>query len=233
MRFPFRRPTHSAMLVAALAMSAAALASGCATSDDAESQSAAPSGDTAPTATGSPSSLSASSPASPSPTIDEGGPDAAETDATTPILGDAWTTQAQTKEPELEADDQGLVFHDLRVGEHDGFYRVVLEFVGAGDPGWFLSWSDKPVEQGRGLPLDVQGSAFLDIAVTGTTMPAGDEQAEQYYSGPQSVAVGPLDVVEDGTFEDQTHVVIGMDDVREFQIGTLTDPVRVVIDVRQ
>ena len=43
---------------------------------------------------------------------------------------------------------------------------------------------------------------------------------------------GDLDVVSDGTFEDNTHVVIGAPAARQFQIGFLSDPVRMVIDVR-
>jgi hypothetical protein len=225
---PYRRTSHrrTGRLAAALALLIATPLAACTPSDQEsspQSASQAPSASAAQSG-GSPQA-SASSTAPPSPTQDDA-------NATTPILGaDAWTTTPSDKD--ASPTSEGLVFHDLRAGDHEGFYRVVVEFSGSGDPGWFMSWAEQPVEQGRGLPLDVEGVAFLNLAITGTSMPLDDEQTSQYYSGPSNVAVGTLDVIEDGTFEDQTHIVIGMDDVREFQVGTLTDPVRVVIDVKK
>jgi hypothetical protein len=226
---PYRRTSHhrTGRLAAALALLIAAPLAACTPSDQESSpQSASQAPSASASQSGGSSQASASSTAaSPSPTQDE-------SEATTPILGaDAWTTAPSDKD--AAPTSEGLVFHDLRAGDHEGFYRVVVEFSGSGDPGWFMSWAEQPVEQGRGLPLDVEGVAFLNLAITGTSMPLDDEQTSQYYSGPSNVAVGTLDVIEDGTFEDQTHIVIGMDDVREFQVGTLTDPVRVVIDVKK
>ncbi|MDC4232781.1 hypothetical protein M3T53_03505 [Actinomyces sp. B33] len=147
-----------------------------------------------------------------------------------PILGDAWATSVEPTEPE-GADS--LVFHDLRVGEHDSFYRVVVEFTGEGVPGVSQSWADKPLEQGRGRELPVAGSSWLDLVISGTSMPLDDASRADYYSGERNIPIGPLDVREDGTFEDTTHLVIGMDEPRDFQIGFLESPSRVVIDIRK
>lgn len=200
------------------------------------SDEAAPSGTASPG--GSPTGVTES----PSPTVSPSSPTGAtstpsvapseqEAQGTSPILGNAWTTQTSDKDPRTT--EEGLIFHQMRVGEHATFYRVVIEFSGSGQPGWIMSWAESPVEQARGLPLDVSGTSFLNLAITGTRMPGTDAEQGLYYSGPSNLTVGPLDVVEDGTFEDQTHIVIGMDDVRKFQVGTLTDPVRVVIDVKK
>ncbi|WP_022868229.1 AMIN-like domain-containing (lipo)protein [Schaalia vaccimaxillae] len=156
---------------------------------------------------------------------------AAEATMTTPINGDAWVTSLEPLEPTYSA--PGLVFHDMRVGEHDGFYRVVIEFAGQGTPGLMQSWADKPLEQGRGRELPVQGPAWLDLVLTGTTMPVTDGLNALYYDGERQMQIGPLDVREDGTFEDTTHIVIGMDEAREFQIGFLESPARAVIDIRK
>lgn len=154
-----------------------------------------------------------------------------EASGTTPILGaDAWTADPADKD--ASPGSEGLIFHDLRIAQHDGFTRVVVEFAGSGDPGWYVGWVDEPREQGRGLPLDVDGAAFLDLAITGTVWPQTDQDQALYYAGPTHVAAGAIDVVEDGTFEDQTHLALGMDRQRDVQIGTLTDPVRVVVDIR-
>ena len=227
---PARRTAWSLALVSCLAVGASACTGEPSQSGEQVSGSPgpAPSVSTPAQVLGSPKPTA--SPATPTPSAD---PEAEEAAATSPILGDRWTQSASSQEPVRDPDGDGLVFHAMRVAEHEGFYRVVLEFAGTGQPGWDLSWSDQPVEQGRGLPLDVQGITFLDLRITGTTMPVMEGQPEQYYSGPPSVTVGPINVVEDGTFEDQTHVVIGMDDVRDFQIGTLEDPARVVVDVKK
>lgn len=209
-----------------------ALALGACTSTQEAGQSS-PSGDqTSPGAAQTSQSASPSDTATQEATPTPSGTPSDEVVATSPIDGTNWTTSAQQKSSSPTEGDS-LVFHDLRVAEHDSFYRVVVEFAGQGTPGWNVTWADKPVEQGRGRELPVQGASYLDIAISGTTMPTGTGQQDLYYSGTPSLEVGPLEAYEDGTYEDITHLVIGMDKVREFQVGTLSDPVRVVIDVKK
>ena len=64
-------------------------------------------------------------------------------------------------------------------------------------------------------------------------MPSSDELNAEYYAGERNLELGPLDVREDGTFEDTTHIVIGMDQARKFQIGFLKNPTRMVIDIQK
>ncbi len=149
------------------------------------------------------------------------------------IGGSDWSSEVPRVEGSANPDGPGLLFHDVRVGDHQDFYRVVFEFTGSGEPGYFGMWSDQPVEQGRGEPLPAEGENFLDLYVTGIGIPMTDEDYENYYSGPQVLEVGPLSVAVDGTFEGQAHFAIGMDGQREFQIGRLQDPARVVVDVRK
>lgn len=151
--------------------------------------------------------------------------------ATRPINGDAWVRSLNDLAPQTT--DDPMVFTDLRVGEHADFYRVTVEFTGTGSPGYFVSWSDEPREQGRGEPLEVSGEVFLDIVLSGTTMPVDEALQPRYYDGPKTLAIGPIEVIEDGTFEDTTHIAIGMDAQRDFQIGFLADPVRAVIDIKR
>ncbi len=149
----------------------------------------------------------------------------------TPINGDAWVKTLDALAPHTT--DSPMVLSDLRVGEHPSFYRIVVEFSGKGRPGYYQAWPDTPVEQGRGKALDVAGSAFLEFMVNGTAMPTGTELAEGAYTGPHTLTVGPLEVREDGTFEDTTHIVVGMDQPREFQVGFLENPARMVIDIKK
>ena len=151
-------------------------------------------------------------------------------DATKPINADNWMSSVEGLPP-VRSDDptKALALTGIRAATHEGFTRVVLEFAGKGTPGvWSAAWTDEAVEQGRGLPIQVEGEAVLDLVIDGTPMTA----TENPYPGGTHTRAGDLDVVSDGTFEDNTHVVIGAPAARQFQIGFLSDPVRMVIDVR-
>ena len=180
----------------------------------------------------------AASPSSSSPTASataSAAPEATPTserglDATKPINADNWMSSVEGLPP-VRSDDpaKALALTGMRAARHEGFARVVLEFSGEGTPGvWRAAWTEEAVEQGRGLPIQVEGEAVLDLVIDGTPMTASESS---YPSGTHTRA-GDLDVVSDGTFEDNTHVVIGSPTSRQFQIGFLSDPVRMVIDIR-
>ena len=151
-------------------------------------------------------------------------------DATKPINADNWMSSVEGLPPVRSDDpDKALALTGIRAATHEGFTRVVLEFSGEGTPGvWRGAWTDEAVEQGRGLPIQVEGQAVLDLVIDGTPMTA----TENPYPGGTHTRAGDLDVVSDGTFEDNTHVVIGAPATRQFQIGFLSDPVRMVVDIR-
>ena len=151
-------------------------------------------------------------------------------DATKPINADNWMSSVEGLPP-VRSDDpaKALALTGIRAATHEGFTRVLLEFSGEGTPGvWRAAWTDEAVEQGRGLPIEVEGEAVLDLVIDGTPMTASNTP---YPSGTHTRA-GDLDVVSDGTFEDNTHVVIGSPTTRQFQIGFLSNPVRMVIVIR-
>ena len=151
-------------------------------------------------------------------------------DATKPINADNWMSSVEGLPP-VRSDNptKALALTGIRAATHEGFTRVVLEFSGEGTPGvWSAAWTDEAVEQGRGLPIQVEGQAVLDLVIDGTPMTTTENP---YPSGTHTRA-GDLDVVSDGTFEDNTHVVIGAPAARQFQIGFLSNPVRMVVDIR-
>ena len=212
--------SHRRVLAASAAASLLLLAA-CAPAsptDAPQSAEASPSG-SSPTA-----SASASAAPETTPTPEPG------LDATKPINADNWMSSVEGLPP-VRSDDpaKALALTGIRAATHEDFTRVVLEFSGKGTPGvWRAAWTDEAVEQGRGLPIDVEGEAVLDLVIDGTPMTA----SETPYPGGTHTRVGDLDVVSDGTFEDNTHVVIGAPTSRQFQIGFLSDPVRMVIDIR-
>ena len=184
--------------------------------------------------TDAPQSADASSgvPHSPTPSVSASDAPTAEPglDGTRPINADNWMSSVEGLPP-VRSDDpaKALALTGIRAAAHEGFTRVVLEFSGEGTPGVrTAAWTDEAVEQGRGLPIQVEGGAVLDLVIDGTPMTASDTP---YPSGTHTRA-GDLDIVSDGAFEDNTHVVIGAPAARDFQIGFLSNPVRMVIDIR-
>lgn len=190
------------------------------------------------TPTDTPQSAEASPSAPHSPAASASASEAPETtptpepglDATTPINADNWMSSVEGLPPVRSEDPtKALALTGIRAATHEGFTRVVLEFSGEGTPGvWRGAWTDEAVEQGRGLPIQVEGEAVLDLIIDGTPMTA----TENPYPGGTHTRAADLDVVSDGTFEDNTHVVIGAPTTRQFQIGFLSNPVRMVIDIR-
>lgn len=122
-----------------------------------------------------------------------------------------------------------LVLTDVRVGEHDGFSRIVLEFSGPGRPGWVANYVDEAVLDGSGTVVDVGDGAILDVYARGTTAPAPG-----YYDGPRRISPrgSDLEVFVAGTFEGDTQVLAGLDgDRAPFRVFALTSPTRLVVDV--
>lgn len=208
----------------ALAASAAAsllLLAACA---PASPTNAPQSAEASPSASSPTASASASAAPETTPTPEPG------LDATKPINADNWMSSVEGLPP-VRSDDpaKALALTGIRAATHEGFTRIVLEFSGEGTPGVrTAAWTDEAVEQGRGLPIQVEGGAVLDLVIDGTPMTASNTP---YPSGTHTRA-GDLDVVSDGTFEDNTHVVIGAPATRQFQIGFLSNPVRMVVDIR-
>lgn len=191
-----------------------------------------------------------SSPSEPTPAPQQPSPQtpSASEDSTSPIRGEHyWTREVDTITFEDLALPTSMVLRDLRVGEHPTFYRVVLEFdtiegtplIGdmpehARDP-WrvIAGWVDVPVDQLSGFPIEVAGNAFLDLNISHTFMPDSPELAARYRDRPTEVSLGPVEVVNNYTFEGNTHIAIGLDTQRDIQMGYLLEPARLVIDVKK
>ncbi|MCC2593612.1 hypothetical protein LKO27_09355 [Tessaracoccus sp. OS52] len=144
-----------------------------------------------------------------------------------------WLTQRSEQEPRQTIPGDWQEITGVRTGLHEGYDRVVLELSGD-EPllGWFANLTTEAVADPSGLPLDVEGDAFLDLgiwAIDWTT-----EHAERY-SG-ETVEDDALEtvtqVVFGGLFEAQQQVVIGLEERTAYRIFTLADPARMVIDIR-
>jgi hypothetical protein len=123
-------------------------------------------------------------------------------------------------------------YTDVRVGTHDGYDRLVIEFTD-GTPALTLQADEPPYEQdASGLPLDVEGERVLRLTLPNGT--AAGESEQPTYDGPLNFDPGfpvLVDVVHGGDFEAQTTWFIGLAKESCVRVTLLTDPDRIVIDV--
>ena len=127
----------------------------------------------------------------------------------------------------------------VRTGEHEGYERVVIDVQG--DPGdragWFATAVDEPLQDASGEVLDVDGDRYLNLNVTGIAN-GGDGQTDSAgrpaFTGTVAGSGGLVEeVYVGGAWEGQAQVLLGLDDdATEYRVLPLSDPQRIVVDVR-
>jgi hypothetical protein len=172
------------------------------------------------TSSGTPTSAGESQGASPVASIDP-----APSDDAGPFSCELPVVKPATEPPNIN-------IVDVRVGTHDGFDRVVFEFD-SGTPEFTVDEAQPPfTEDGSGLPLDVEGQAFLQLVMRGGTKQT--DAGTSSYDGPTDFDPGLprlVDLVEGGDFEAQSTWYLGLTGEACTRIFTLSDPDRLVIDV--
>jgi hypothetical protein len=122
---------------------------------------------------------------------------------------------------------------DVRVGTHDGYDRVVIEFD-EGIPPFTLDDATPPLTADpSGMEMDVEGSAFWSLVLQGGTRVTVD--GTMSYDGrtdftPDFPALAEL--VEAGDFEAVSSWYIGLHEPTCARVMTLTAPSRLVIDIQ-
>ena len=217
---------RSPALLAAVLLSGALTLSACnngASSPGSTDAENAPAGDTssaaAPTADSTDGGQPGSSPAASAEPLSEDEQDGSD--------DPAWDTGSDG--------DNALTITKVRVGSHDDYSRIVLEFEGEGTPGWNApQWDVDASTMGKGDPITVKGDHTLVIHGTGT---ASAPSSGQQQVGQQRLDLDKSDDDEgieeafvDPGFEGEFQVVLGTDS-QTYRIFTLSDPTRLVIDV--
>lgn len=121
---------------------------------------------------------------------------------------------------------------DVRVGNHEGFDRVVFEFE-QGTPELTLSRAEPPfTADGSGFPVEVDGSSFLALVMRGGTKQT-DEGTSSYDGPTEFTDDGPalVQLVEGGDFERQSTWYFGLAAEDCVRVLLLDDPHRLVIDI--
>ncbi len=133
--------------------------------------------------------------------------------------------------------DPVALISDVRVGAHDAYDRVVVEFLGSGTPRLRLERVSPPfVKDPSGLPLTVTGTSFVRILLfaasgAGYATPTGQPS----YTGTSAFTPGYVrltSLVQAGDFEGITTWYAGFTGPMCYQVSELSSPARLVIDVR-
>jgi hypothetical protein len=138
-------------------------------------------------------------------------------------------------EPDIEEASAGaqVKVRDIRTGRHEGFDRVVFEVGGSGTPGWEVQYVDRPTSATTGEPVEVAGAAALQLIITGVGLP---DDGSQPFDGPNPLPGSGTrtvtEVVVNSTFEGATVLFVGTTAKTPFRVYLLSDPTRVVLEVR-
>ena len=126
----------------------------------------------------------------------------------------------------------------IRVGEHAGYDRVVFQFSG-GSPAYDVDRVGTVYADPKGTPVPLAGQSFLWVVFRGATalcpQPRGPQPLTKTYLGPSTLTPyfpELLVVKAAGDFEGYLSFGIGLAAKSGFHVAILTDPYRVVIDVR-
>ncbi|GAB3085506.1 hypothetical protein GCM10027157_18040 [Corynebacterium aquatimens] len=122
---------------------------------------------------------------------------------------------------------------DIRVGSHAGYDRVVFEFEGTGTPEFHAGYTDQPLQQASGYPVEVPGSAALELMIHGTSL---DMSMDAKYGMKKDwgLTSGSItSVVGGGTFEADGQYFIGVDSTRPYKVMVLENPTRLVVDIQK
>lgn len=124
----------------------------------------------------------------------------------------------------------GLTVTGYRIGEHATFDRLVFDLAGEGEPGWFIDYTDKPLQQASGLPVDFEGTTALQVIIMGTPYPMGDDSALlDHGRHPGGGVINHVTYA--SLFEANSEFVIGLNERHPYSVTFLEDPKRLVIDV--
>jgi hypothetical protein len=122
---------------------------------------------------------------------------------------------------------------EVRVGQHAGFDRVVLEFAGPRVPGYRIEYVDRPVRQcGSGNVVELAGQGWLAIQVSPAR--AHDDRGQATVVrrawAPRLRALRELKVTCD--FEGEVVWTLGAARPNRYRVLELSRPARLVVDVR-
>ena len=145
------------------------------------------------------------------------------------------STNAVNVAPEPAPPTDTSILTDVRVGAHPelgGWDRIVFEFEATLPPGQ-VRYVESIAACGSGEAVDLAGGAVLAVLFTGAQ--AHDEGGILTLDSTELIGPGfaILESRQFCDFEGQVAWAVGVVSVKEFTVVTLTNPPRVVIDIKQ
>jgi len=121
----------------------------------------------------------------------------------------------------------------LRVGRHEDFDRIVLEFADGPVPRYNLEYVDRPVRQcGSGNVIPLPGDAWLSIRLNDTRGHDDAGSATLDHAEREAGLPNLLRMAFACDFEAVVEVVAAVRSPEPFRVVVLREPARLVVDVR-
>ncbi len=125
------------------------------------------------------------------------------------------------------------VLEEIRSARNDGYDRVVFRFSDNVLPGYHLEYVDRPVRQcGSGKAVEVAGDGWLAVRLEPAQ--AHDERGRATVRERERALDLPVlrELQSTCDFEGQVEWVLGVASPNRFRVLELSDPARLVVDVR-
>lgn len=145
--------------------------------------------------------------------------------------GGQWTAGAvEKRRPNLSP----VILRTIRTGRHKGFDRVVFEFRGsAAVPGYSIEYVDRPVRQcGSGDTVGVIGDAFLRVRLTPAQAHTDAGRPTIGYRELRTRLPLVKELQSTCDFEGEVEWVIGVSSANRYRVLELSNPRRLVIDIK-
>lgn len=141
----------------------------------------------------------------------------------------AWTAGIVDLEP---AAGGIATLRSVRAARHDEFDRVVWELSGPA-PGVHVEYVDRPVRQcGSGDPVPLPGDAWLEVRLEPAVAHTEEGRPTMVERRAEPGLPLVLEIVQTCDFEAVVAWAVAVRSPERFRVSALTDPTRVVVDLR-
>jgi hypothetical protein len=126
-----------------------------------------------------------------------------------------------------------VVLRAVRTGRHESFDRVVFEFEGNAIPGYHVEYVDKPVRDcgaGQVVPLAGEGFLLIQMQPAYAHTEAGAPTIQNRQQAPNLPIIKEMKLICD--FEADVQWALGLSSPNRYRVLELTNPARLVVDIR-
>ena len=129
--------------------------------------------------------------------------------------------------------ESNVTLRSVNTTSCEGFDRVVFEFNTPATPGYHVSYIDKPIRLcGSGNTVAVAGDAWLEVRMTQTQAHTDAGQATIAQTNRTVNLPNLRQLVQTCDFEGHVTWVLGVAHSKRFRVVELTNPSRIVVDVK-